>query len=149
MTRFVIAIEGQAFDGAYGKTVIAPGAMRMSRDRVPVTIGFDHTKLLGEATDFQRDAVTGEISVEVKLDERAAALIGDLGDNWSFAGNTRLGSKAAGVGTGPVVIYEIEPYEVTYLGAKEPQFWKKSYADKPVKPEGDDPRAGREIPPLM
>lgn len=63
MTRHIIAYEGKlSRDGWF----IEVGALRVEREPIPVTTGFDTQHILARATDLQRDEATGAVSMEIE-----------------------------------------------------------------------------------
>lgn len=68
MTRKLIAIEG--IRSAIPNTWLAKGSLRMEADRIPVTVSFDNSNLVGWAQDLQRDEETGKVTVDVSLFEQ-------------------------------------------------------------------------------
>ena len=65
--RFVVAYEGKK--ALPHQVFIEPGSISMEDDRIPVTWNFNASRLVGWATDFQRDVESGEISVEIVFDD--------------------------------------------------------------------------------
>jgi len=62
--RKVICVEGKEFQGR--KTIIVPGAIYMEDDdRVPITTGAGHDRIIGYAKNLQRDISTGEVSMDL------------------------------------------------------------------------------------
>lgn len=65
--RKAICIEGAMFPGM--KTMAMKGAIYIDdKDtRIPITVGFDHSKLIGYAAGLQRDVETGEVSMDLTI----------------------------------------------------------------------------------
>lgn len=65
--RKPICIEGKEFAGM--RTIAMPGSLYLDdKDtKIPITIGFDHGKLVGYATEFKRDIETGEVSMNLTI----------------------------------------------------------------------------------
>lgn len=56
---------------------IAPGAMRMSSQNVPVTLGFDGSKVIGRATVYADG--TAELEIDVPLEHRPVDEVSGVG----------------------------------------------------------------------
>lgn len=60
MTRYHVFTEGEEHQGL----LVEHGALRLPTRSIPVTVAFDHQKIIGEADYFRRDA-DGRISAEI------------------------------------------------------------------------------------
>jgi hypothetical protein len=65
--RKPICIEGKEFE--FMRVLAMPGSIYIDdKDtKIPLTVGFDQTKLVGYATNLQRDVETGEVSMELTI----------------------------------------------------------------------------------
>lgn len=64
MTRIVVAVEGVTMNNC----VILPGALRCEDDVIPVDWNGDKTRVIGKASQMERNEETNEISFEIELD---------------------------------------------------------------------------------
>lgn len=62
-----ICIEGAQFPGM--KTLAMKGSLYLHDDdeKIPITVGFDHQKLVGYAKGLKRDIETGEVSMDLTI----------------------------------------------------------------------------------
>lgn len=74
MTRKVVAKEGVRINNC----VIVPGALRLPEGDIPVNWNGDNSKILGKASNFERNEETNEITAEITLFDSVSGL--DLED---------------------------------------------------------------------
>lgn len=65
--RKPICIEGAEFEGM--RTLAMKGSIYIDDEdtKIPITVGFDHEKLVGYATELRRDIDSGEVSMELTI----------------------------------------------------------------------------------
>lgn len=80
MTRHVIATEGK-IDPMFSDRLIISGAVTMPDEEIPVSLNYRHDlPPIGVARDFQRDEATGEISVDIELNDDVLPIKDYLGN---------------------------------------------------------------------
>lgn len=78
MTRYVVAYEGKPMrDGRF----IEKGALRVNRDFIPVTLGYNYSEIVGRASGFERDEETGAISFEIETAADVSEMVARMSAN--------------------------------------------------------------------
>ena len=62
--RKVVVVEGKLLPHGM---MLAKGALKDPGKPVPVTMGYDHSTIVGKAVDFERNEETGEISFDIQF----------------------------------------------------------------------------------